>query len=363
MRLTFLKRPLFVSILSLLFLSLHAQQETGIDHFVGQVFPASDLISFKLVHDPALYSEKWDTLSQVRFWQEVMETGPETSIVNIASGRKMLGRIGTAKFDSWGYRRQKAYLDSTRRANGLSIYTNLYVTAGKKEFYRLWETVPHIDKGISIFMEKGVDPWYAQAILLIESPGALQRSSAGAYGPFQLMPAVAREHGLKVNSKVDERTDIELAANGAASLLSRVCIPETRRLLRAYRIPFQEDDLWFRLMVLHVYHAGYGNVYSAFKRLRPRRGGQTLITRMWKVSSSNFRNASQNYSQVALAALVSLDKRVITQCEPVCHDPADIQGMSTASLQTASVGFPDLFSYLAEKVLPAYFAPLGSYME
>ncbi len=50
-----------------------------------------------------------------------------------------------------------------------------------------------------------VDPWYAQSILLIESPGQMKKSISGAYGAFQLMPGVARAQGLIVNKTLDER--------------------------------------------------------------------------------------------------------------------------------------------------------------
>ena len=48
-----------------------------------------------------------------------------------------------------------------------------------------------------------MDPWYAQAILMIESPNKLQKSNAGAYGSFQLMKDVARLFGLKVNKSIE----------------------------------------------------------------------------------------------------------------------------------------------------------------
>ncbi len=42
-----------------------------------------------------------------------------------------------------------------------------------------------ISRGIEQFIINDTDPWYAQAILMIESPGKLAYSNAGAYGPFQ----------------------------------------------------------------------------------------------------------------------------------------------------------------------------------
>ena len=66
-----------------------------------------------------------------------------------------------------------------------------------------------------LFENNGVDPWYAQAILLIESPAQLKKSVVGAYGAFQLMPSVARSHGIIVNKKIDERKDFNKSAFAA----------------------------------------------------------------------------------------------------------------------------------------------------
>ena len=71
--------------------------------------------------------------------------------------------------------------------------------------------VNKFEKGIKVFESSGVDPWYAQAILLIESPGQMKKSRDGAYGPFQLMPKVARAQGLTVNRYTDEREDFDRA--------------------------------------------------------------------------------------------------------------------------------------------------------
>ena len=55
---------------------------------------------------------------------------------------------------------------------------------GKKDFYKFDLVYPSLSEGILEFEKNKVDPWYAQAILLIESPGQLKKSRAGAYGPF-----------------------------------------------------------------------------------------------------------------------------------------------------------------------------------
>ena len=152
-------------------------------------------------------------------------------------------------------------LDSTHR---------ILVTSGKKYFYDFDNAFDQFEKGINCFIENDVDPWYAQSILLIESPNKLQKSNAGAYGPFQLMKDVARLFGLTVNRHLDERSNFERSAYAASSLIKKVCIPKTKQMLDSLGITnYNEMDLWFRLLVMHSYHAGSGNVKQALNALNP----------------------------------------------------------------------------------------------
>jgi hypothetical protein len=152
---------------------------------------------------------------------------------------------------------------------------------------------------------------------LIESPGQLKKSSAGAYGAFQLMPSVARSHGLIVNSKVDERANFDRCAYGAACVIGKVCVPEAKRILRNKGIEFQENDLWFRLFVLHVYHAGAMNVKAVVDKIGPVSGNQELIKQMWQNTAAGFGNNSQNYTQLALASQLILHDLIYEQCEEI----------------------------------------------
>ncbi|MFM9007120.1 MAG: transglycosylase SLT domain-containing protein, partial [Bacteroidota bacterium] len=185
----------------------------------------------------------------------------------------------------------------------------LFVTNGKREFYEHRKSIPTIAKAVSYFQQYGTDPWYAQTILLIESPGKhTSQSYAGARGPFQLMRSVAIQFGLKVNKYVDERTRLDRAAYGASRLISSICLPKVRSMLDSRNIPYSETDLWFRLLVLHAYHAGAGNLSAAINKINPDSGGQWLITTLWKTQAGGFKNESQNYSQIALAALLNFDE-------------------------------------------------------
>ena len=74
-------------------------------------------------------------------------------------------------------------------------------------------------------------------------------SWAGAAGPWQLMPATAQEHGLRVTRYYDERTDYTRSTYAAARIL--------RELYTQY------GD-W--LLVIAAYNAGSGNVDRAIKK-------------------------------------------------------------------------------------------------
>jgi len=74
-------------------------------------------------------------------------------------------------------------------------------------------------------------------------------SWAGAVGPWQLMPETARILGLKVNQKVDERTNYTKSTHAAAKYL---------------RDLYDEFGDW--LLVIAAYNGGSGNVYRAMKK-------------------------------------------------------------------------------------------------
>jgi membrane-bound lytic murein transglycosylase D len=74
-------------------------------------------------------------------------------------------------------------------------------------------------------------------------------SHAGAKGPWQLMATTARELGLKVNNKLDERTHYYKSTVAAA------------RHLKSLHAEFND---W--LLVIAAYNSGSGPVYKAIKR-------------------------------------------------------------------------------------------------
>ncbi|MDP5168892.1 MAG: hypothetical protein NWR72_01500 [Bacteroidia bacterium] len=283
-------------------------------------FVAPDLSCLHVIWDSVLTAHHWDTLPQIRFWRKVMTLSKDSAIINIASSRKMLATMPVWKWEALGDALKERYRDSVRRHYHLDSTAAIFVTAGKGHYYQFERALPSIGRGIEAFRRRGVDPWYAQAILLIESPGQIHMSPVGAYGSFQLMESVALEHGLVVNDSLDEREDFELAAGAAADLIRKTCLPQIRWLLRKRNIEFSESDLWFRLLVLHAYHAGAGNVDGVLDVIKPIAGGVELMKSIWTTEAGGFKNASQNYSQVALASFLELDRVMSMLPDTVCRD-------------------------------------------
>lgn len=263
----------------------------------------------------SIYQDRWDALAQPQFWKKIMLLSPDSCLINVSRTRQILEVKSFREWKSQTEAQKTVYKDSLRKLYGLDSTEGIYVTTGKNDFYKFDVVYPSISKGVEAFERNGVDPWYAQAILLIESPGQLKKSSAGAYGPFQLMPAVARNQGLTVNRSKDERADFDRSAYASSRLIRTICIPEARRILEAHQIPYDESELWFRLFVLHVYHAGSLNVAAAVNKINPTCGGQSLITQMWQTTAASFGNNSQNYTQLALASQLILDELIHERCD------------------------------------------------
>jgi membrane-bound lytic murein transglycosylase D len=99
-------------------------------------------------------------------------------------------------------------------------------------------------------LEKRALPTELKYLAVIESELKVGATSVkGAAGPWQLMPATARDLGLKVNGRVDERRDYYKSTYAAARYL-------------AYLYELYED--W--LLVIAAYNGGPGKVNTAIKK-------------------------------------------------------------------------------------------------
>ena len=295
----------------LILLSLNSTSQNIID-----VYCYDDSCSHEMIDPEMLVVERWDILEQSKFWKTIITTTKDTCVINIASTRQILDYINKDVWFEQTEKEKKIFKDSVKDYYCLDTNTRLYITTGKKEFYQIEQVIPSLETAINIFQENNVDPWFAQSILLIESPAQLNYSSVGAYGPFQLMKRVARDMGLTVNKYVDERKDFDKSAFAASELLRRICIPQAYRILcNVGGIEPEGDELWFKLLVLHIYHAGARNVESLLNQLEQPLQGLELIKWMWRNEYGNFKNASQNYSQIAIAAMLTLKDIVLSDCE------------------------------------------------
>lgn len=269
-----------------------------------------------------LYKYGCDTLPNVKFWRTIMNLHKDTGLFNLPDGRVVLSKTHLKDWERFELQQKNCYKDSLRNWYCLPDSTRILLTNGKSFFYDFDKASLNFHRGINDFIANGVDPWYAQAILLIESPNKLQKSNAGAYGSFQLMKDVARMYGLKVNKNIDERADFDCSAYAASSLIKNICIPKAKQMLDSLGITnYEETDLWFRLLVMHNYHAGAGNVKRALFSFRPTEGSMNLIYTLWRTETKQFKSASQNYSQLVLAAMLEMNERLGLAPQPLALQP------------------------------------------
>jgi hypothetical protein len=285
------------------------------------------------MQDKRIYATGLDTTTQVRFWRVIIKMTPDSGIMNLASNRMMLSKMSVKAYMHMTEAQRDSMRNALRATYLIADKEPILFSAGRNDFYNVPGVMANITKGIRIFETENTDPFYAQAILLIESPGkSTVRSYCGAMGPFQLMRAVARNMGLKVYKGVDERKDFDKSAWAAAKLIRTICIPYTNKMLEDHGIAYNESDLWYRLLVLHVYHAGAGNVAMALNVINPSSGSVELIKQLWQTKAGNFGMASQNYSQVALANLIELDNVIASRSNDVHFVPSPDK--SSGSIET-----------------------------
>jgi hypothetical protein len=262
------------------------------------------------VFNTQVYQLGCDTMPNVKFWRSIMNLHKDSALFNTPTDRNILSKTHVNQWEKLDLAQKSCYKDSLRNCYCLDDSARILMTNGKSFFYDFEKASANFSRGINDFIANGVDPWYAQAILMIESPNKLQKSNAGAYGSFQLMKDVARLFGLKVNKSIDERADFDRSAYAASSLIKKICIPKTRQILDSLGITnYKENDLWFRLLVMHSYHAGAGNVKKALFTFRPTEGNMDLIYTLWRTETKQFRSASQNYSQLVLAAMLEVNEK------------------------------------------------------
>jgi hypothetical protein len=251
----------------------------------------------------------WDTLPEIRFWRRIVTLSKDSVLANVIENRKGLAVFPKELIDSLeSLNRLNEFRDELARKYRVDSNNHIRFTSGRSHFYRFDKIAGKMERGIALFDSFGVDPFYAQSVLLIESPGSdRQKSTAGAYGNFQLMPFVARQYGLRVDRYMDERENFDRSAYAAARLIKEICIPYARKWCETYGFEVDESAVWFKLLALHNYNAGAGTVKSAVAALPAHVKGNELIKTLWKTSAGYFRSEAQNYSQLALACYLEFE--------------------------------------------------------
>lgn len=249
--------------------------------------------SFQLCHQPGPL-----------FWRRVLDLGRDSSIVVDIETRLTYGVLPARLIDSM---ERLGKLDSFAKAFrmqlGFDSTAPIRFVRGKAPFFQYGKVGPMLHKAFAEFSQLGVDPRIAELLLLIESPNNPNGvSSSGAVGHFQLMPFVAKKYGLTVSTSKDERLDFSRSAYAAARLVKEYAMPEADEICASVGLMPQHRELWYHLLVLHIYNAGAGSVKQAAAVIGQVEDPYDFIQALWKTKAGRFGNQSQNYSQVALAS-------------------------------------------------------------
>lgn len=258
----------------------------------------------KIPKDQLIFFEKQPA---VVFWRKVISLTKDSCIVVHKESRQCLDIILGSELDSMlKYSKLDMAAQFYRDKFGYDSCDLVKFVRGKKEHFNFATIAPLIDEAATEFNHYRVNPIYAQFILLIESPNNPKtRSISGAMGYYQLMPFVARKYGLVITSQRDDRHDFAKSSMAAARLMAGYCIPNARRISILLGLEPDENQLWFQLLVMHIYNAGAGNVSKAAMVVGKVKNGEEFIIKLWKTQVGAFGNSSQNYSQLVLASYLN----------------------------------------------------------
>ena len=132
----------------------------------------------------------------------------------------------------------------------VTAFVDAYI---KKNGYFLGKTKGKNASNLKIMnavFEKHSLPVELKYLSFVESGWKLNAGSwAGAVGPWALMPVAAKEYGLKISGKKDERLDYNKSSHAAAKLLNNL---------------FEQYGDW--LLVIAAYNCGPGGIQKAIKK-------------------------------------------------------------------------------------------------
>lgn len=133
-------------------------------------------------------------------------------------------------------------------------YVDDYTTKNRRDVVSLSEKgAAYLNTIDEVFAQHGL-PTELKYLAIIESKLSTRAiSRVGAVGPWQFMAGTARDYGLVVNAKRDERKDFVKSTHAAARYLKYL---------------YNEFGDW--LLVLAAYNGGPGYVYKAIKKSNSR---------------------------------------------------------------------------------------------
>ncbi len=132
-------------------------------------------------------------------------------------------------------------------------------------------------------------------LMIIESSlNPTIKSSSGARGLWQLMPATARSHGLQINDYVDERCDPYRSTNAALKHLNDL---------------YEEFGDW--TLVIAAYNCGNGRMRSAIRKGKSKN--------FWKIKS-HLPKQTQDYVEKFIAATYAVEYYLFYDLRPAYPD-------------------------------------------
>lgn len=137
------------------------------------------------------------------------------------------------------------------RLNPMAVsFVENYIGKHKRSYLSIKDKYePHLNLMDQVLQQHGI-PKEMKYLAVIESHMKSRIiSSAGAVGPWQFMPATARNYGLIVNGSRDERMDYFKSTHAAARMLTEL---------------YSEFNDW--LLVVAAYNGGPGNVTKAIRK-------------------------------------------------------------------------------------------------
>ncbi len=216
---------------------------------------------------------------------EVPSTSPHDLILNLPEAQDEEEELQAAPFPSapTGKKEPKSFVYDIPVVRNAAVerWIDYFTGPGRTRFaYWLRQSGRYIQSFRKIFRENKLPEDLAYLPLIESGFTLMARSRSGAVGPWQFMPATARQNGLKVNRYIDERRHPVKATRAAAAYLSEL---------------YSEFGDW------HLALAAYNSGENRIRRLMRKTGRKTY----WALARTRYLpNETRNYVPKFLAGLI-----------------------------------------------------------